>query len=118
MGTETYPKKSHTVGEQTTSTNFRVPSSKGKAPAADPGATVRSKTSYPAKGHAGPSSRHVSRETSRAPYAKASKSALHSVSYPAKGHAKFPSERARNVLEVPTSEMPHHEGAEGRERNS
>jgi len=99
MGTVTYPKKSHTVGEQKTV--------KFAPEAAAPEFNRKgSGTSYKAKGHAGPNTRHTSRESSRAPFLNGGTSAAVTVTYPAKGHAKFGSEQTRNTLKPPMSGMP------------
>jgi hypothetical protein len=105
MATTTYPKKSHTVGEQTASVSFRVPSKAGLTPPGTSGPTLSNAKNYPARGHKGPNSRHVSREQTRAPFINGSGTTSH-PSYPGKTHAKFPSEGARNVIKTPTSGMP------------
>lgn len=105
MATVTYPKKSHAVGEQTNSVSFRMPSKVGLTPPGTTGPVLSNNKNYPSKGHKGPNSRHVSRETARAPFANGSGTTSHPT-YAGKGHAKFPSEGTRNVIKSPTSGMP------------
>jgi hypothetical protein len=102
MGTESYPKGSvSNAGEQKSA---KFASANGKV--ASEINQVGSKTSYPAKGHTGPTSRHKSREQARAPFAKGGGSKLVSATYPGKGHGKLPSEMDDCCLQNPMSGKP------------
>lgn len=94
----TYPKKSHKVGEQH---DARF----APATASPEYNQVTSKAAYKAKGHAGPNTRHTSKESARAPYLNGS-GTTPTASYGGSGHAKFGSEQTRNVIKSPTSDMP------------
>ena len=102
MGTETYPKKApSSYGEQKAKTFV---SAKGSVtPEIN---QVGSKTSYPAKGHAGPLSRHQSHEKTRAAFATGASGALRSETYPGKVHGNFPSEQGKGKLKAPVSDKP------------
>lgn len=102
MGTETYPKgKERRLGEQKSCTyataHENTPKEYHQAGSA---------TSYPARGHAGPASRHKSHEKPRGPFATGTRGGLRSETYPDSTHGNFPSEQAKNVLQSPTSGKP------------
>lgn len=97
---EKYPSKGGTkVGEQKSATFL----SKSASPEYQ---QVSNKGNYPAKGHAGPTSRHQSREQSRKPFAGGGGGKMVSVTYKAKAHSKFSTEQTSNKLMVPTSNKP------------
>jgi hypothetical protein len=99
---ETYPKGGkRMLGEQTAKTF--VSANGAVQPEYQ---QVGSKTSYPAKGHAGPNTRHKSSEQSRKPFLTAGGNKMVTASYPAKSHSAFGSEKAANKLKPPMSCQP------------
>lgn len=102
MGTETYPKKSHKVGEQQGATFVTA-----KEHISEEYHQRGSETSYPNRGHKGPNDRHVSRESKERPFANGGAgNYFNSVTYKGKGHSKFPSEQGAGKIKSPTSDMP------------
>ena len=103
MGTETYPKKSRSVGEQQ-KTTFVTAKEHISAEYHQRG----SETSYPSRGHKGPNDRHVSRESKERPFLNGGtgNNDVHSARYKNKAHAKFPSEQGAGKLKSPTGDMP------------
>lgn len=97
---EKYPSKGGTkIGEQKSATFL----SKSASPEYQ---QVSNKGNYPAKGHAGPTSRYQSREQSRAPFNTGGGNKMVSVTYKAKSHSKFGTEQVGNKLVTPTSRKP------------
>lgn len=97
---ETYPKSGKRMLGEQQSAKF------APAKASPEYQQVGSSTSYPSKGHKGPTSRQRSHEKGRQPWINGGGNKQVSASYANKTHGSFKSEQVANKLVSPTSRPP------------